>query len=130
MDYTPHTCMKCISSNPGSGEHHGCPYKTFGEESLTSALGGLQIPGGKVRDIVAKAKAQHYQLACGMTFAALHDGKEIEEGVQHPNQYFKESRKALGFGVEKKEEDGVSAASPVTPGLKSIGGGSGAPVSV
>jgi DNA primase large subunit len=122
--------MKCISSNPGSGEHHGCPYKTFGEESLTSALGGLQIPGGKVRDIVAKAKAQHYQLACGMTFAALHDGKEIEEGVQHPNQYFKESRKALGFGVEKKEEDGVSAASPVTPGLKSIGGGSGAPVSV
>ena len=43
VDYTPHTCMKCISSNPGAGEHHGCPYKTFGEEGLRAALGGMQI---------------------------------------------------------------------------------------
>jgi hypothetical protein len=43
VDYTPHTCMKCISSNPGAGEHHGCPYKTFGEEGLRAALGGMKI---------------------------------------------------------------------------------------
>lgn len=116
VDYTPHTCMKCISANPGAGEHHGCPYKTFGEESLAAALGGLQIAPQKVRDIVDKAKAQHYQLACGMTFEAVH-GAQIESGVQHPNQYFQESRKALGFG--DGEEDGAGSpekAEPVTPG--------------
>ena len=115
VDYTPHTCMKCISANPGAGEHHGCPYKTFGEESLAAALGGLQIAPQKVRDIVDKAKAQHYQLACGMTFEAVH-GAQIESGVQHPNQYFQESRKALGFG--DGEEDGAGSpekAEPVTP---------------
>ena len=72
VDYTPHTCMKCISANPGAGEHHGCPYKTFGEESLRAALGGLQIAPRQVGEIVEKAKGQHYQLACGMTFEALH----------------------------------------------------------
>ena len=118
VDYTPHTCMKCISANPGAGEHHGCPYKTFGEESLTAALGGLQIQPNKVRDIVQKAKAHHYQLACGMTFEAVH-GKTMDEGVQHPNQYFDESRKALGFGASGKEGDEnkeTGSASPVTPG--------------
>ena len=118
VDYTPHTCMKCISANPGAGEHHGCPYKTFGEESLTAALGGLQIQPNKVRDIVQKAKAHHYQLACGMTFEAVH-GKTMDEGVQHPNQYFDESRKALGFGASDKAGDENAengSTSPVTPG--------------
>ena len=117
VDYTPHTCMKCISANPGAGEHHGCPYKTFGEESLTAALGGLSIAPHKVRDIVQKAKAHHYQLACGMTFEATH-GKTIEEGVQHPNQYFDESRKALGFGATNAGDENAEngSASPVTPG--------------
>jgi DNA primase large subunit len=118
VDYTPHTCLKCISSNPGAGEHHGCPYKTFGEESLTAALGALAIQPLKVRDIVQKAKAHHYQLACGMTFEAIH-GKTMDEGVQHPNQYFEESRKALGFVAGAADENaakGNGSSSPVTPG--------------
>ena len=115
VDYTPHTCMKCISANPGAGEHHGCPYKTFGEESPRRRSAGCSPAPQKVRDIVDKAKAQHYQLACGMTFEAVH-GAQIESGVQHPNQYFQESRKALGFG--DGEEDGAGSpekAEPVTP---------------
>jgi DNA primase large subunit len=48
VDYTPHTCMKCISSNPGAGEHHGCPYKTFGEEGLRAALGGVATLGCQI----------------------------------------------------------------------------------
>ena len=68
VDYTPHTCMKCIAANPGGGENHGCPFKTFGEEGLRAALSGMQIKPAKVNEIVDKAKGQHYQLACGMTF--------------------------------------------------------------
>ncbi|KAG2312704.1 hypothetical protein Bca52824_024261 [Brassica carinata] len=30
-DYTPYACQKIISSAPGSGDHHGCPYRHFRE---------------------------------------------------------------------------------------------------
>eukprot|EP00958_Prasinococcus_capsulatus_P027829 scaffold5931_cov410-Prasinococcus_capsulatus_cf.AAC.7 len=29
QDYTPYTCMKVISSTPGAGDSHGCPYRHF-----------------------------------------------------------------------------------------------------
>ena len=132
VDYTPHTCMKCISANPGSGEHHGCPYNTFGEESLAAALGAMRVAPRAARDIVEKAKAHHYQLACAMTFEATH-GTQIESGVQHPNQYFQESRKARGFGGEKENDGEGTGASPekepVTPGAVKPRGVQPAPVS-
>ena len=69
-----------------------------------------------------KAKGQHYQLACGMTFEATHEGKTIDAGVQHPNQYFSESRKALGYSKGEEGEGVVSPEKvPVTPGQKAVG---------
>ena len=29
QDYTPFSCQKIISSAPGVGDHHGCPYRHF-----------------------------------------------------------------------------------------------------
>jgi DNA primase large subunit len=114
--------MKCIAANPGGGENHGCPFKTFGEEGLRAALSGMQIKPAKVNEIVDKAKGQHYQLACGMTFEATHEGKTIDAGVQHPNQYFSESRKALGYSKGEEGEGVVSPEKvPVTPGQKAVG---------
>lgn len=39
QDYTPYSCMKIIGFNVGSGEHHGCPYKSFSTQQLRAALG-------------------------------------------------------------------------------------------
>ena len=90
-DYTPYTCMKIISATPGAGEHHGCPYKTFGEESLRTALQQMHVGGGDVQEIVGLAKGHHFQLACARTFQATH-GVPADEGINHPNQYYDLSR--------------------------------------
>ena len=65
----------------------------------------MNISGGKSREIVDKAKNMHYQIACGMTFAALHNGKEIDAGVHTPHQYYAESRKVLAPPEEKAEAE-------------------------
>ncbi len=37
-DYTPWSCKKVIDTMPGVGEYHGCPFKTFKEETLAEFM--------------------------------------------------------------------------------------------
>ena len=93
-DYTPYSCMKVISTTPGSGEHHGCPYKTFSESSLRVQLQQLQITGSDQRQVLELSKNHHYQLACGKVLQLTHNGFQAEEGINHPNQYYKLAKDA------------------------------------
>ncbi|KAL6874351.1 hypothetical protein ACP4OV_013371 [Aristida adscensionis] len=93
-DYTPYSCQKIISATPGVGDHHGCPYRHFGEENLRAALNKMGISGRTLEDIMDKVKNRHYQLACTLTFEATH-GVTCDTGINHPNQYFSESQKVL-----------------------------------
>ncbi|KAF8399988.1 hypothetical protein HHK36_015861 [Tetracentron sinense] len=154
-DYTPYSCQKIISSTPGVGDHHGCPYRHFrftlklmhfhlpqghatrqnavyhseitfflstqtstvkltskqiydfyhdcfllvcllleSEENLRAALGKMGVSDRAVEDIMDKVRNRHYQLACTLTFEAVHDSS-CDAGINHPNQYFSDSQKIL-----------------------------------
>ncbi|XP_043704604.1 probable DNA primase large subunit [Telopea speciosissima] len=93
-DYTPYSCQKIISSTPGVGDHHGCPYRHFSEENLRAALGKMGVGGRAVEDVMDKVRNRHYQLACTLTFEAVH-GTSCDAGINHPNQYFSDSQKIL-----------------------------------
>jgi DNA primase large subunit len=99
-DYTPYTCMKVISSTPGAGEHHGCPYKTFSEANLRSQLQQLQISGGGQKQVLELSKNNHYQLACAKVFELTHD-VAAEEGINHPNQFYDLSRQCCSRNEAK-----------------------------
>ncbi|KOM31527.1 hypothetical protein LR48_Vigan01g108200 [Vigna angularis] len=117
-DYSPYSCTKIISSTPGTGDHHGCPYRHFRcwvqksakpifetskrevgngsncEENLRAALSRMGVNSRAMEDVIDKARNRHYQLACTLTFEALH-GMPCDAGINHPNQYFSDSRKIL-----------------------------------
>ncbi|XP_050205296.1 probable DNA primase large subunit [Mercurialis annua] len=93
-DYTPYSCQKIISSTPGVGDHHGCPYRQFSEENLRAALNRMGVNSGAVDDAMDKVRNRHYQLACTLTFEAIH-GVSCDSGINHPNQYFSDSQKVL-----------------------------------
>ncbi|KAL7241294.1 hypothetical protein ACSBR2_006836 [Camellia fascicularis] len=94
MDYTPYSCQKIISSTPGVGDHHGCPFRHFSEENLRAALGKIGVANHAMEDVIDKVRNRHYQLACTLTFEAVH-GSSCDAGINHPNQYFIDSQKIL-----------------------------------
>ncbi|KAL7093996.1 hypothetical protein ACP275_11G073700 [Erythranthe tilingii] len=93
-DYTPYSCQKIITSTPGVGDHHGCPYRHFSEDNLRAALSTMGVGNRAVEDVMDKVRNRHYQLACTLTFEAVH-GTSCDEGINHPNQYYTDSKKVL-----------------------------------
>ncbi|KAG0464194.1 hypothetical protein HPP92_020263 [Vanilla planifolia] len=93
-DYTPYSCQKIISFTPSVGDHHGCPYRHFSEDNLRAALSTMGIGGRAMDDVMDKVRNHHYQLACTLTFEAIHSSS-CDTGINHPNQYFSQSRKLL-----------------------------------
>ncbi|KAJ9554578.1 hypothetical protein OSB04_018623, partial [Centaurea solstitialis] len=93
-DYTPYSCQKIILSTPGVGDHHGCPYRHFSEDNLRAALGKMGVSSRALDEVIDKAKTKHYQLACTLTYEAVH-GSSCDAGINHPNQYFSDSQKSL-----------------------------------
>ena len=104
-DYTPHSCMKVISAIPGPGQVHGCPFRVLSEEDLRTSLGKLTLADPmRIEQAVTKAKEGHYQLACGKVWEGQH-GCSCDSGINHPNQFFEESRKQRLGVVEKDGKD-------------------------
>lgn len=94
VDYTPYSCQKIISSTPGVGDCHGCPYRHFSEDNLRAALTKMGVNSQAMNDVMDKVQNRHYQLACTLTFEAIH-GCSCDTGINHPNQYFSDSQKIL-----------------------------------
>ncbi|CAF1405873.1 unnamed protein product [Adineta steineri] len=95
--YTPYSCMKIIQDPPpGVNEHHGCPYKHWDSATLKHRLAkDYDINEETINDILDKTKQHHYQIACQIYFEYQHKVKNYGVGINHPNQYFNESRKLL-----------------------------------
>ena len=104
--YAPFSCQKILTEHPpGPGEAHGCPYRHFGIDNLTSLL---QATGVNDRDVLRGVKEdvekKRFHIACNRVFEWAHRGEikrvkdeggtgagEMSETIVHPNTYFKRS---------------------------------------
>ncbi|CAN0907620.1 Probable DNA primase large subunit [Linum grandiflorum] len=102
-DYAPYSCQKIISLTPSVGDHHGCPYRHFSQDNLRAALCKMGVGSSGVEDVMDKVRNKHYQLACTLTFEAIH-GCQNDAGINHPNQYFSDSQKILKSKVPPAAE--------------------------
>lgn len=99
-NYTPYSCMKIImTSAPGIGDHHGCPFRHNDAHLLKQKLASYKVNQSGIDEIMDLVNRSHYQLACSKYFEVTHkldDGAGIS--IQHPNQYFVESQKIVTGG--------------------------------
>ncbi|CAG0889243.1 unnamed protein product, partial [Darwinula stevensoni] len=114
-ELSPYSCIKIITSSVGAGDKHGCPFKHWDPRNLATKLKSIGITDAGVSEIQGFAVGGHYQIACGKVFAFTHKGAEV--GINHPNQYFEESRAIITGKLGKKslsqEASGSDSASNV-----------------
>ncbi|KAL5457207.1 hypothetical protein EMCRGX_G034452 [Ephydatia muelleri] len=108
-DYTPYSCMKILTSNsPGPGDHHGCPFRHWDEEHVRQMLTSHGLPHKAIQQVMDSSSKSHYQLACQKYFNIKHNRPMTDGfGLEHPTQYFLESRRLRG-GATVKSEQGSS----------------------
>ncbi|PHH69718.1 hypothetical protein CDD82_7554 [Ophiocordyceps australis] len=103
--YSPMSCQKILTEHPpGPGEAHGCPYRHFDMENLTTLLASMGVADRAVLQGVKEDKdSQKFHMACNRVFEHLHKA-EIKtakdqgvmtanqlETIVHPNEYYKRS---------------------------------------
>ncbi|EFX01161.1 DNA primase large subunit [Grosmannia clavigera kw1407] len=110
--YSPFSCQKILTEHtPGTGDAHGCPYRHFSMENLTTFLQGVGINDRAVLQGVKEDKdKQKFHMACNRVFEHVHKNELRRakdesvmtaaqlETIVHPNEYFKRSYllKSLG----------------------------------
>ena len=116
--YSPYSCQKILTEHPpGTGEAHGCPYRHFSVDNLTSML---QATGVHDRDLLRGVKEdvekRRYHIACNRVFEWAHKTeikKVKDEGIWgaaeldtivHPNTYFKRSYLLKNLGNLPKQD--------------------------
>ncbi|KNC83224.1 hypothetical protein SARC_04505 [Sphaeroforma arctica JP610] len=91
-NYTPYSCVKIITGQaPGTGDHHGCPFKHFDGSHLVKELKSTKVPNPAIQEILKLVKDQHFQVACSRYFAykigPLPENVDVPL-INHPNGYF------------------------------------------
>ncbi|KAI9877402.1 MAG: hypothetical protein M1830_004023 [Pleopsidium flavum] len=116
--YSPYSCQKILTEHPpGAGESHGCPYRHFSIDNLTSLL---QATGVNDRDVLRGVKEdvekKRFHIACNRVFEWAHKGeiKKVKEDgtwgaaeletIVHPNTYFKRSYLLKNLGKVPKKD--------------------------
>jgi len=126
--YTPYNCTKIImGQGPQSGDHHGCPYRHYDDNHLSSLLAKMKIGTGADQNaIVALKRSKNYQLACAKHFEVMHPQAVTVPDVKldgvgnHPNAWFAASAayhkaKSGPSSAATTATDKVMAAAKVTP---------------
>eukprot|EP00939_MAST-03C_sp_MAST-3C-sp1_P001829 g1829.t1 len=91
-NYTPHSCKKIIlGETPAHGQHNGCPFKHWNEQSLRSRLAKLKVSSSDVNEICDSVRSGDYQVACLKHFEVTHPGASTTNVGNHPNGWFEAS---------------------------------------
>ena len=103
--YAPHSCQRILTEHPpGTGEHHGCPYRHFGVDNLVSLLQNTGVSDREVlKGVREDVGNKRFHIACNRVFEWSHRGDikrakdngtwtdADRETIVHPNTYFKRS---------------------------------------
>ncbi|ORZ31908.1 eukaryotic and archaeal DNA primase, large subunit-domain-containing protein [Catenaria anguillulae PL171] len=105
-NYAPYSCVRIITSNPpGVGDHHGCPFKHWGQDNLKQAVAYYGVGQVETAQIAELARQGHCQVACTKFAEATAPPGVRVDPIEHPNGFYVQSVLASGGGVKSEPGD-------------------------
>lgn len=105
INYKPWDYRTILSKpRPGRGDYHGCPFRDWSPEKLTSELNKMNLTPAQISSVLDSCQKGEYTVANTKVFEFTHNGSgadlEVDDQthIGHPNLYFDRSRQ-----VEKKK---------------------------
>jgi len=86
------------------GQAHGCPYRTFSPENLSTSLQSIGVTNqSSLREIQDLVHKKHYHVACTKVWELTHPQVQggLVESITSPNMYFERSYNAAQENVDK-----------------------------
>lgn len=90
VQYNPFTCEKILSSSPGPGQHHGCPFKHWDRERLFQKCQSDGFTIEDIKDLKSLVVDNKYREACTMYFSITRK-VYMKDNITSPNQYVEAS---------------------------------------
>ncbi|ODO08615.1 DNA primase large subunit [Cryptococcus wingfieldii CBS 7118] len=121
-NYPPKDCQTILTQNQpnGSQENHGCPFRHFSPDNLTTFLSStypdhFTRSSPAMKEIIDSVKGSHFHVACTRVFEVTHgvnrgEGLGNGESVSHPNKWADRSRemeKEAVAAVQAKVEESI-----------------------
>lgn len=107
INYKPWSCKTILSKpRPGRSEYHGCPFRDWSPDKLTSELVKMNLTKNQIASVLDSCEEGNYIIANTKVFNYTHkildDDNNInnQEIIDHPNLYFDRSRM-----LEKREKE-------------------------
>ncbi|CAB4256420.1 similar to Saccharomyces cerevisiae YKL045W PRI2 Subunit of DNA primase, which is required for DNA synthesis and double-strand break repair [Maudiozyma barnettii] len=111
INYKPWDCRTILSKpRPGRGDYHGCPFRDFSSEKMTSELQKMNLTPAQIGSVLDSCNKGEYTTANTKVFEFTHDfnGNDPEINDQtliaHPNLYFERSRQLEKKKIEIEEK--------------------------
>lgn len=108
INYKPWDCRTILSKpRPARGEFHGCPYRDWNVEKLSSELSqNLKLTPTQVTGVLDSCQRNEFTVACTKVFELTHGSSTTEINEQshiaHPNLYYDRSRQLQKKQLEKE----------------------------
>ncbi|PWN48323.1 DNA primase large subunit [Violaceomyces palustris] len=101
LNYPAKSCARILTQDqPGPQDNHGCPFRHFSPQNLSSALSRhYSLSVNEQSEILSAVKQGHYHVGCTRLFELTHSKLGVKKGeglgngesVSHPNRYFERS---------------------------------------
>lgn len=101
------SCDKIINDSPGPLDKHGCPFKHFNENNLTTMLTKHGLSALDIESIMKHVSEKNYKQACYDYYTSSRGSQPTEPSIRNPIHFYYESKRLANRPKDEIKEESL-----------------------